>query len=105
MWSTAKWSDLLDHSKFFFAVVSQDFKVHVALETYVIIGNDAILKCEVPSFEADLVSVANWVDEANEKVFLPGSRGNVMLQPLIETKNQPSITNFFFFSPCSHFPS
>ena len=56
------------------SVISQDFKVHVALETYVIVGNDAILKCEVPSFVTDLIHVMSWVNN-EEQVFLPDSRG------------------------------
>ena len=35
---------------FLLAVIHQEFKVHVPLETYVIKGNDAIVKCEIPSF-------------------------------------------------------
>lgn len=49
-----------------FAVVFQDFKTHVDSETYVIIGNDAILKCDVPSFVGDLVSVVSWHDNQGE---------------------------------------
>ena len=31
-------------------------------EEQVILGNDVLLKCNIPSFVADFVSVANWVD-------------------------------------------
>ena len=31
-------------------------------EEQVILGNDVLLKCNIPSFEADFVSVASWVD-------------------------------------------
>lgn len=30
--------------------------------TYVMIGNSALFKCEIPSFVADIVSVVAWVD-------------------------------------------
>ena len=39
-----------------------EFKVNVAHETYVIAGNSALLKCDIPSFVADLVSVVSWHD-------------------------------------------
>ena len=39
-----------------------EFKVNVAHETYVIVGNCALLKCDIPSFVADLVSVVSWHD-------------------------------------------
>ncbi len=31
-------------------------------EEQVMLGNDIILKCDIPSFEADFVSVDGWVD-------------------------------------------
>ncbi len=31
-------------------------------EEYVILGNDALLKCNIPSFVADFVSVHSWED-------------------------------------------
>ena len=48
-------------------MISQDFKIHVDFENYVILGNDALLKCDIPSFVADLVDVFGWFDnEGNE---------------------------------------
>ncbi len=44
------------------AVMSQEFKAHVDQESYVILGNDAVLKCDIPSFVADLVLVVSWHD-------------------------------------------
>ena len=48
-------------------VIQQDFKIHVAFETYVILGNDALLKCEVPSFVSDLVDIFGWIDNAGNQ--------------------------------------
>ena len=48
-------------------VIHQDFKVHVPLESYVIRGNDAIIKCEIPSFVGDLVKIFSWVDNSNKE--------------------------------------
>lgn len=47
-----------------FSVIAQDFKAHVAQETYVIVGNDAIIKCDIPSFVGDLVSAVSWHDNS-----------------------------------------
>lgn len=41
-------------------------------KAYVIRGNAAVLKCEIPSFVADFVSVVSWHTDQNED-FMPGS--------------------------------
>ena len=33
-----------------------------ALNAYVIVGNAALIKCEIPSFMSDLVEVISWED-------------------------------------------
>ena len=46
------------------------FSISVAIQAYivnvfdeqVILGNDVLLKCNIPSFQADFVSVESWVD-------------------------------------------
>jgi len=43
-----------------FAVVTQYYEAEVVSE-YVIRGNAAILKCTIPSFVAEFVSVESWV--------------------------------------------
>ena len=56
-----------------FSVVSQAY-VSGAHEVYVIVGNSALVKCEIPSFVSDFVSVVSWVDnEGNE--FFPSKNG------------------------------
>ena len=57
------------HFQINFAVISQEFKAHVALETYVILGNDALVKCEIPSFVSDLVTINGWMDDENNDFF------------------------------------
>ena len=32
-------------------------------QAHVIRGNDALVKCDIPSFAADFVSVLNWIDD------------------------------------------
>lgn len=43
-------------------VVYQFYGADILME-YVIRGNSAILKCSIPSFVADFVSVEAWIDE------------------------------------------
>ena len=52
-------------------------------ESYVILGNDALVKCDIPSFVADLVQVSGWIDNEG-KEFLPSTSntfGNLTLTP------------------------
>ena len=44
-----------------FSAVAQLYVTDVSQE-YVMVGNDAILKCNVPSFVADFVSIVSWID-------------------------------------------
>nr|XP_017031931.1 Down syndrome cell adhesion molecule-like protein Dscam2 isoform X35 [Drosophila kikkawai] len=53
------------------AVVAQYYDTDVN-KAYVIRGNAAVLKCEIPSFVADFVSVVSWHTDQNED-FLLGS--------------------------------
>jgi hypothetical protein len=48
-----------------FLVVSQFYEAEVNNE-YVIRGNSALLKCSIPSFVADFVSVISWQDNEGE---------------------------------------
>ena len=49
-----------------FLVTSQLYETHILPES-VIVGNDALLKCAVPSFVADFVTITAWMDsEGNE---------------------------------------
>ena len=50
-------------------VVAQDYNTDVNPE-YAIKGNSALLKCAIPSFVADFVSVTAWVTSEN-KAFYP----------------------------------
>ena len=37
---------------------------------HVILGNSAILKCEIPSFVADFVAVVSWIDNSGGEFFM-----------------------------------
>ena len=57
-----------------FLVVQMTYNTRVEAED-VILGNDVILQCEMPSFSADFLSVAAWVDSTG-LVFNPHRYGN-----------------------------
>lgn len=42
-------------------VVNQNYESELMPTEYVIRGNSAILKCSVPSFVADFITVESWV--------------------------------------------
>ncbi|XP_060864230.1 cell adhesion molecule Dscam2 isoform X45 [Metopolophium dirhodum] len=50
------------------AVVHQSYEVEADNE-YVIRGNSVIMKCEIPSFVADFVSVTHWVDSTGNSYY------------------------------------
>lgn len=50
-------------------MVNQHYGADILME-YVIKGNAAILKCNIPSFVADFVKVESWEDEEGN-VLLP----------------------------------
>ena len=51
-----------ERSKLFkFSVTGQQYETHILPES-VMVGNDGMLKCAVPSFVADFVSITAWVD-------------------------------------------
>ncbi|XP_073812141.1 Down syndrome cell adhesion molecule 1 isoform X16 [Musca autumnalis] len=53
------------------AVVSQHYEEDIH-KAFVIRGNSAILKCDIPSFVADFVSVVSWHTDQDED-FMPGT--------------------------------
>lgn len=55
----------------FQTVVAQSYEVEADNE-YVIRGNAAVMKCEVPSFVSDFVVVENWQDSKGN-TYLPGN--------------------------------
>ena len=48
--------------------MAQDYESDADKE-YVIKGNSAIMKCEIPSFVADFVSVQSWIDSEGKSYF------------------------------------
>lgn len=50
-------------------MVSQDYQTDAFREN-VILGNDVIFKCDIPSFMSDFVSVEAWLDSEAEAYLL-----------------------------------
>ncbi|KAK3923288.1 Down syndrome cell adhesion molecule-like protein Dscam2 [Frankliniella fusca] len=68
-------------------VVNQFYKAEILTE-YVIRGNTAILKCSIPSFVADFVSVQAWLMDSGEAL-LPGGQPDVVSQNYVtEAENE-----------------
>lgn len=61
--------------KSFTPVVSQHYEEDIH-KAFVIRGNSAILKCDIPSFVADFVSVISWHTDQEEN-FFPGTEYGV----------------------------
>ena len=55
--------------------VSQEFETDSDKE-YVIVGNSGVLRCEVPSFVADYITVQSWVDSDGATYFPSDDYGN-----------------------------
>ena len=55
-------------------MVSQSYDAEVG-KNHVILGNDALVACEIPSFVGDLIDVVAWVDNQGSQ-FLPSKFGN-----------------------------
>ena len=62
-------------------VITQEYETNAERE-YVIIGNTALMKCEIPSFVADFVSVESWKDNKNNEYFTGISNNYGKFAPL-----------------------
>lgn len=58
----------------FIIVVSQHYDTDGSKE-YVIRGNSAIIKCQIPSFVADFVSVVSWHTDQDETFYADNKYG------------------------------
>lgn len=56
-------------------VVPQSYTVNV-MDEAVLRGNSAILKCHIPSFVADFIQVASWLED-EEREILPSSNQQI----------------------------
>ncbi len=51
--------------------MSQSYETRVGDE-FVIVGNDVLMKCDIPSFAADLLSVSAWRTEPDGQEITSG---------------------------------
>ena len=58
-----------------FSVVLYIYDVDVFKEN-VVMGNDALMKCQIPSLVSDLVSVDSWADSKGHEILKSDSFGN-----------------------------
>ena len=79
-------------------MASSEYRVTVPEES-VMAGNSALLKCSIPSFVADFLSVTAWIDSEGVELSsgLGHAVGNVVLQVVYISK---LLWWNSFFSPC-----
>lgn len=74
-------------------VVAQSYEAEADNE-YVIRGNAAIMKCEVPSFVSDFVSVEMWMD-SDGGTYYPGNNEGILTSLDIIFSSIPNAYHFF----------
>ena len=62
-------------------VVQPSYEIDVFKEN-AILGNDAIFKCQIPSFVSDLVTVESWVDSESKEIRMNSDLGKAMTNDL-----------------------
>uniref|UniRef100_A0A1A9V523 Ig-like domain-containing protein n=1 Tax=Glossina austeni TaxID=7395 RepID=A0A1A9V523_GLOAU len=66
-------------------VVHQFYQTRV-IDEFVLRGNAATLKCSVPSFVADFISVESWVDEEGAEILKPQENDSLVVQQFFESQ-------------------
>jgi len=64
---------------FIFLVAGQQYNAYCAPEE-IISGNDAIFKCNIPSFVSDFVAISSWVDSEGNEYFAEKNHGKLRKQ-------------------------
>ena len=67
----------------------QSYRVDVGV-AQVIIGNEVLLKCDIPSFATDYVSVSDWVDSEGFSYSRENNLGKSYLKSKVYTKFRES---------------
>lgn len=89
---------------YFVAVVSQDYEAQV-YDLFVIKGNSAIFKCNVPSYVSDHIDVVSWHDTKGNEYSLPSEQRNFgiyanewdYLRIYLKTKKNTKFNGYLFF--------
>lgn len=63
------------NNDFAFSVATQEYRVTVHEES-VITGNSVLIKCNIPSFVADFLSVTGWINSEGVEFLVGHSLGN-----------------------------
>ena len=63
------------------SVTSQRYEINILPES-IIVGNDAVFKCSIPSFVTDIVSVQSWIDSEAQELGSPGFGTLLVFQTL-----------------------
>ena len=58
--------------------MSQEYETDSRKE-HVIAGNSAIIKCDIPSFIADFVTVTGWLEESQDIEYFPSHNFGTMI--------------------------
>ena len=57
------------------SVVQQDYATEPSNE-YIVLGNDALVKCKVPSYVADFADIVGWVNSEGTQYLYNVNNGN-----------------------------
>ena len=80
-------------TKFVFLVVRQIYKTDGSQE-YVIVGNDALIKCQYPSFVSDFLTILGWANSEGE--FYSGGQDNHGIGPVLTPHCTPTLSHVSF---------
>ena len=83
---------------FDFLVVTQNYDCYVN-QAHVIRGNDVLMKCDIPSFVTDFVTLQNWQDN-EENIISPYSSNGTFKRIFVKKSIIISILNFLWFCTC-----
>ena len=65
---------------------------------YIVRGNDALMKCKIPSYAADMAEVMGWVDSEGHDYRLGNNYGNLINSSSYIPKIEPHAVVDIFFS-------
>lgn len=61
----------------YYSVVEQGYSTEPSNE-YIVRGNDALMKCKIPSYAADMAEVTGWVDSEGHDYRMGNNYGNLI---------------------------
>ena len=69
------------------SAIVQPYETDVGVE-YVLLGNDVIFKCKIPSFVDDFVTIINWIDNEGDSIYPKINKGKNTVHLLNGQKNE-----------------